>query len=222
MPNVDPVQSPLSPARPAQLVAPRSPAIDDAPPPPEDRLHAVSGGADLHARLDAAAPAVLGWCRRLGGPRVDPDDAAQDVLLTAWRRLDALREVEAFESWLYGITRRVLAAHRRRAWVRRWTAGVVPDTADPGRSPREEAELSEVSREVQRILELLPSEQREVLVLSDVEERTDSEVAELLGIPSGTVKSRLRLARGRFRRLADRQRELLLPSFTPAPSWGQG
>lgn len=219
MPNVAPLPAPPLPARPAQLVAPRSRAIDDAPPPPGDRSQ---GKGDLQARLDAAVPTVLGWCRRLGGPKVDPDDAAQDVLLTAWKRLDTLREAEAFDSWLYGITRRVLAAHRRRAWVRRWTTGTLPDPIDPGRSPREEAELSEVSREVQRILEQLPPEQREVLVLSDVEERTDSEVAELLHIPSGTVKSRLRLARGRFRRLADRQREVLLPGLTHAPSWGQG
>jgi RNA polymerase sigma-70 factor, ECF subfamily len=189
---------------------------------PEDATLPPADGGDLLARLDAAVPSVLGWCRRLGGPKVDPDDAAQDVLLTAWKRLDSLREPEAFDSWLYGITRRVLAAHRRRAWVRRWTPGAMPEAIDPGRSPREEAELSEISREVQRILEQLPPAQREVLVLSDVEERSDNEVAELLGIPSGTVKSRLRLARGRFRRLADRKRDLLLPGFTPAPSWGQG
>jgi RNA polymerase sigma-70 factor (ECF subfamily) len=177
---------------------------------------------DLNARLDRAAPSVLAWCRRLGGPKVDADDAAQDVLLTAWRRLDTLQDEGAFDAWLYGITRRVLAAHRRRAWVRRWTPGATPEAIDPGRGPRAEAELSEIAAEVQRILEQLPADQREVLVLSDVEERSDSEVAALLDLPTGTVKSRLRLARGRFRRLADRRRDLLLPGLAHAPSWGQG
>lgn len=195
---------------------------DVFPQTPDPTLMPADGDGELEALLDASASTVLGWCRRLGGPKVDAEDAAQDVLLTAWKRFDSLREVEAFEAWLYGITRRVLAGHRRRAWVRRWSAAVLPEAVDPGRSPREEAELSEISAEVQRILEALPAAQREVLVLSDVEERTDAEVAAILGIPSGTVKSRLRLARGRFRRLASRNRELLLPGFTPAPSWGQG
>ena len=222
MPNVVPLLPSLPPAKPGSLVTPRSFGIDEPPASTEQPPLSPEGVDDLQARLDAAVPTVIGWCRRLGGPKVDADDAAQDVLLTAWKRLDSLRAAEAFDAWLYGITRRVLAAHRRRAWVRRWTPGATPDAIDPGRSPREEAELSEISREVQRILEQLPPEQREVLVLSDVEERSDSEVAALLHIPTGTVKSRLRLARGRFRRLADRKRELLMPGFTPAPSWGQG
>ena len=49
------------------------------------------------------------------------------------------------------------------------------------------------------MLEGMTENQREVLVLCDVEERTDEEVAALLGVPSGTVKSRLRLARASFR-----------------------
>ena len=56
-----------------------------------------------------------------------------------------------------------------------------------------------------RVLEKLPANQREALVLCVVEERSASEVAELLGVPTGTVKSRLRLARERFRTLAEKR-----------------
>lgn len=168
---------------------------------------------DLRARdelMDLALPQVLAWCRRLGGPRVDAEDAAHDALITALTRLDDLRDPDAFPSWLYGITRRTLAGHRRRAFVRRWVPGAPPEVADPGPSPAAEAELSETARRVQAALEALPPRQREVLVLHDLEERSDSEVAELLDVPKGTVKSRLRLARSRFRSIA-RQRELLPP-----------
>jgi len=56
---------------------------------------------------------------RLGGPRIDAEDAAHDVFLVVFRRLPDLDDPQAFRSWLFGITRRVVAAHRRRAWVRR-------------------------------------------------------------------------------------------------------
>ncbi len=172
---------------------------------PERVEDALDG--DVAARdavLDAAMPAVLGWCTRLGGPRVDPEDAAHDVLVTALRRLDSLRDAEAFGSWIYGITRRTLAVHRRRAWLRQWVPGM-PELVDGGDSPLRQRELSEIARDVQDVLEKLPVAQREILVLRLVEDRPDSEVAELLGLPIGTVKSRLRLARDRFRKLASQR-----------------
>jgi RNA polymerase sigma-70 factor (ECF subfamily) len=165
---------------------------------------ALRGGPGARdALVDAWLPVVLGWCARLGGPKVDAEDAAHDVLIVMLDRLPSLRQPGAFPSWLFGITRRVLAKHRRQAWVKRWVPGFVPDSADPDASPYREAQLSETSRRVQEALELLPPAQREVLVLCDLEERTDLEVSELLGIPLGTVKSRLRLARTKFRAIAE-------------------
>src|SRR5690349_13526144 len=85
-------------------------------------------------------PVVLGWTTRLGGPRVDPEDAAHDVFLVVFRRIGELERPEAFQSWLFGIARRVIAGHRRRAWLRRWLPGGVPDTADSGPDPARRAE----------------------------------------------------------------------------------
>jgi RNA polymerase sigma-70 factor, ECF subfamily len=146
-------------------------------------------------------PVVLGWTTRMGGPRIDPEDAAHDVFLVVFRRIGELEKIEAFKSWLYGITRRVIAAHRRRAWLRRWLPGAVPDRADPAPDPAGLAEQSDVAKRVWDALESLPMHHREVLVLSDLEERADSEVAEMLGVPKGTVKSRLRRARLALREL---------------------
>ncbi|MEM6928558.1 MAG: sigma-70 family RNA polymerase sigma factor [Myxococcota bacterium] len=153
--------------------------------------------------LDDAVPTVARWCARLGGPRVDPEDAAQDVMATATRRLDTLRNPAHLEPWLFGITRRVLAAHRRRAWLRFWVATPSGLEPDPGAGPEEAAVTRQRARQLQRWLEKLPQAQREVVVLCALEERTGPAVAELLDLPLGTVKSRLRLGMARLRSLAE-------------------
>jgi RNA polymerase sigma-70 factor (ECF subfamily) len=131
---------------------------------------------------------------------VDFEDAAHDAREGVLGRLDSLQDPNAFRSWLFGSTRRTLAKHRRRAWVRRWVPGMdLSHAEDPGHSPQAQAELSELSHAVQTALAQLPEAQREVLVLCDLEERSDSEAAEIVGVPKGTIKSRLRLGRKRFR-----------------------
>ncbi len=174
-------------------------------------LLAVEGAPGaLDALCTAWLPVVLGWTVRIGGPRVDAEDAAHDVFLVVFDRLEGLRAPAAFPSWLYAITRRVVSAHRRRAWVRRWWPGEVPDHADQGAGPGRQTEQSQVAERVWAVLDQLPTHHREVLVLCDLEERADSEVAELLGLPKGTVKSRLRRARIGLR---DRVGPLALEAF---------
>jgi len=163
--------------------------------------------------LDRWLPEVLRWCLRLGGPRVDAEDAAHDVFIVVLARLPSLRDPKRLPSWLFGITRRVLARHRRQAWVRRWVPGLLPDAIEAGPGPSARAERSETTRIVHAILEQVPPLQREVLVLCDLEDRSDAEVALLLDVPAGTVKSRLRLGRRHFRLLAE---EMSLLDGTPA------
>ncbi|MFT4621665.1 MAG: RNA polymerase sigma-70 factor (ECF subfamily) [Myxococcota bacterium] len=146
-------------------------------------------------------PVVLGWCKRLASGRINAEDAAHDVFEVVLDRLPSLRDASAFSSWLYGITRRVLAAHRRKAWVRRWLPGVEPEGVDNTPSPLRRTEQSEVATRVHAALAQLSAHHREVLVLCDMEERPDSEVADMLGVPKGTVKSRLRRARIQLRAL---------------------
>jgi RNA polymerase sigma-70 factor (ECF subfamily) len=151
---------------------------------------------DSRAREELVAtwgPAVLRWCARLGGPRVDEDDAAHDVFEHVLERLHTLRDPAAFPAWLYQITRRVVSDHRRRAWVRRWVGDLLFEPAVPPRVDRDDD-----TRLVRELLDALPADLREVLVLCELEERDAPEVAALVGVPLGTVKSRLRRARERF------------------------
>lgn len=176
--------------------------------PSEATLAAVRAGdeAALAVVLDEALPIVLAWCKRLGGPRVDPNDAAQDVMILVMDRIDQLYSPAHFRPWLFGVTRRVLARHRRGGWVKRWVGDLFGrDEQDlDGIRPDRRAEVSQTAERVHRALDGLSVEHREVLVLCDLEHRTDEEVAELLGVPTGTVKSRLRRGRAAFRAAATR------------------
>ncbi len=179
----------------------------------DDLLTAARGDAAAWERLLRTwAPVVLAWARRFGGPDVDADDLAHDVLLTVYDRLADLRDPVAFPAWLLQTTRR--AAFRARDQARGRLRLVAP--ADPaGSTPSlPDAALGDV---VLRLLQGLPEEQHEVLVLCLVEERTRQEVAELLGVPLGTVKSRLRLGTARFRELAEEAG--LLGELTEAARW---
>lgn len=160
--------------------------------------------ASLPPALHDAVPTVLRWCARLGGPHVDAEDAAQDVLELAVRKLPGLRDEQALEAWLFGITRRVLAAHRRRVWWKRWTGAVSPQRADEGPDPEHLTARRRRAAQLRHWLERLPPAQREVVVLCGLEERSRAEVALLIGIPEGTVKSRYRLGMARLRQLAHR------------------
>lgn len=142
---------------------------------------------------------VLGWCIRMGGPHIDPEDCAQEVFEVALKRLDGFRGDSRVSTWLYGITRRVLANKRRRAAFRRFVGfDQIAEPVSPHRTDEEAARVRR-RRAVQHALERLRDDHREVVVLCDLEGRTAPEVAAMLGIPAGTVYSRLHAARRAFR-----------------------
>ncbi len=159
----------------------------------------------LDQLAEEVVPILLRWCTRLGGNKIDPEDVAHDVLLVMVAKLPGLREPERFGAWLFQITRKQLSTHRRKAWARQWLTGFFPTFSSNDAGTDDGVWQAELSEAVRAALEVLPVEQREALVLCDIEEWKDADAAELLEIPEGTLKSRLRLARKRFREaLADR------------------
>lgn len=162
--------------------------------------------AAREALLRLWMPQIVAWCRRLSGPKMDPDDVFQDVVEKVLTRMDTLREPAALPGWLYQVVRSQANRHRRRAWLRKWMGGSdeSPDAVSRGPTPERAADLSEVCDQVRQILDRIPDAQRDILVLCFVEERSQAEVAELLDLPVGTVKSRIRLAREHFAREAKR------------------
>lgn len=159
---------------------------------------------DEESFLAEVLPVVAGWCARLAPPGMDAESAAHEVLLVLLRRRAELRPGASVLPWAWGITRNVVRAQRRTAWLRRWFAGREPEGAASA-DPHRDYAAAERVRLVHTILHALAEHHREVLVLCDVEERSRAEVADLIGVPAGTVKSRLRLAREAFRAEAERR-----------------
>lgn len=163
-------------------------ALRAGEPPAVERLYA------LHAAD------VLRWVIRLGGPSLDAEDVAHEVFLVALRQVRGFRGEAKLSTWLFQITRRVVANARRRATLRRWVGletSREPTCPAPGQEAEYDARLRR--RRVQRALERLSTAHREVLVLSDLEGHAAPEVAAMLDIPPGTVYSRLHHARSRLR-----------------------
>jgi RNA polymerase sigma-70 factor (ECF subfamily) len=155
----------------------------------------------LDAFYRAHAKQVLGWAIRLGGPRLDPEDVAHEVFAIAFQKVKWFRGDAAPSTWLFVITRNVVANARRRAAFRRLIGlengmDELPAPLDP---QDERLEQRRRRLQVQHALEKLKTAQREVLVLMDLEGRTAPEAAEMLGIPEGTIYSRLHYARKAFK-----------------------
>jgi RNA polymerase sigma factor (sigma-70 family) len=160
------------------------------------RLAAGEEGA-INEVYAALGPMVLGYLRRFV-PRDDAEDVLQRVFYEVWRNRDRYDPTRSLEAWVLGIARK-----RAIDLLRRRHANVVPieelrDIA--GDDGRELAERFARANEVRGALERLPKEQREVLTLAYFGELTQTEIADRLGVPLGTVKARA--FRG-LRRLAD-------------------
>jgi RNA polymerase sigma-70 factor, ECF subfamily len=141
---------------------------------------------------------VYRWAALLGLNASDAEDAAQDVLATAARQIHTCVAEAALATWLFQITRRVAANARRKAWLRRWVGGgSVVEAAFVHELPAESA----VEIAVRRCLSRLPRHQTEVLVMHGILGFTREECARILGVPPGTVASRLLRGEAAFRRL---------------------
>ncbi|HEY8239579.1 MAG TPA: sigma-70 family RNA polymerase sigma factor [Candidatus Limnocylindrales bacterium] len=115
------------------------------------------------------------------------DDAVQTALITAWRELRSLRDASRFEPWLHRILTYECYAEARRRTRRPIDIRVVPDRSDDARGPLGVDDRDQLERAFRR----LTLEQRAVLVFHHYLDLPVVDVADRLGIPVGTVKSRL-------------------------------
>ncbi len=130
--------------------------------------------------------------------REDAEDVAQEAIANAFRRFAQLRDRERFRAWLVRATWRLALDHQRAARRRlRREHGIAGETS----TPHDEAESSERAARLWRAIDALPEKLRLTLVLSGIEGHDTRDVAALLGIPEGTVKSRLFQARQALRAL---------------------
>jgi len=151
---------------------------------------------ELHRRY---ARSVLGIALRRIGDRGRAEDATQDTFASIWRsasRFDPARGEAT--SWLYTVARNAMVDGLRRR--REPPVDEAPDLPATGPGPEETAERGWVAWRVHRALQSLPEQERSLVELAYWGELSQSEIADYLGVPLGTVKTRTRSA---LRRLAD-------------------
>jgi RNA polymerase sigma-70 factor (ECF subfamily) len=135
---------------------------------------------------------VLGLCLHVVGNAADAEDAAQDALLAVHHGLPGFRGECLLSTWIYRIALRTALRVRARR------PRTVPLDFEPSREPGDPALDRERSRQVHEALARLTAEHRAVLALFSLEGLSHREVAATLGVPEGTVWSRLHLARKRL------------------------
>jgi RNA polymerase sigma-70 factor (ECF subfamily) len=126
--------------------------------------------------------------------RQDAEDVAQETLVRAYRRLHTLREPQRLRAWLVRISFRA-ALDRRRAGQRRERREQAAVDAAPEANAETLAAANEFRERLWRAIDALPEKLRAVVVLAGIQGYEMREVAALLDLPEGTVKSRLFLAR---------------------------
>lgn len=156
-------------------------------------LRARNGDRDAFAAIVGASLGRLNAVARLiVHDRERAEDAVQDALVDAWRDLRSLRDVDRFDAWLHRILINACYTHARRDTrrrVREISVSVGVDRAMPD-SQAAVAATDQLSRAIRS----LPTEQRATLALVYYLDLPQDEAARILGVPTGTVKSRLHRA----------------------------
>jgi RNA polymerase sigma-70 factor (ECF subfamily) len=144
---------------------------------------------------------VMGIALRRLRDRGRAEDAVQETFASIWRSAASYRpERGPAAPWLYAVARNAIVDRLR---ARTEPASEVPETASSEAGPLERAESSYVSWRVHRALEELPEKEREVVELAYWSGLSQSEVADYLHIPLGTVKTRTRSALARLATVLD-------------------
>lgn len=169
---------------------------------------ATDGDQEAVRRLyELHVETVYRFVRGMRVPGADVEDCVQDVFITAFRNLGRLRDGVKFSTWLYSIAVNVSRSRIRKiAWTDRLLElfGRQVDSS-PEQPPDMAAERSIGREAVERILERLPEKKRAVLVMREIMDMDEEEIAEALQIPRGTVATRLLSARREFDRIARRR-----------------
>lgn len=136
---------------------------------------------------------------RLSGPSGDMEDMVQQVFLALFGAVRRFRGESSFSTFLFGICLRV-ARRQARSSFRWWRLKTRLAGERPEAAPCADGGEGQRARAVKKVLEELPVKHREILVLYEMEELGGREIARILGIPEGTVWTRLHHARRAFRK----------------------
>ncbi len=172
-----------------------------------DEFHAIAkakrGDAEaFEYLLRTYETSVYRLALRMCGNAHDAEEVAQEAFVAAWRGLPAFRSESKFSSWLYQLTTNAAIDFLRREKRHK---GAVPmdeelDIASPD-TPHRAAEEAEVAQALQQALMSLSEEHRQIFLLRQMRQLSYEEIGRVLGLESGTVKSRLSRAKKQLREI---------------------
>lgn len=161
---------------------------------------------------------IYAICYRFTGSSSDAEDLTQDVFLKLYRNLSSFEiQKGSFQTWITTLTRNLLVDHFRRTRLNRASDSLdatfdgeedgptlADRLADPGQSQEQHVASLQLKGRIQDALRQLSPELREAVILRDLEDMDYKEIAQVLRIPEGTVKSRISRGRGELARLLQR------------------
>ena len=155
-------------------------------------------------------------CWHYTGNRESAEDCGQETMIRIWRSLDSYRGDCALESWVYRIAANCCMDFLRKK-KRDKSVSVEPmreqgfDPTDPSPGTEEQAVAADEQRRLREAVAQLPEEQREALILTQLEKIPYEEAAKALGVSEGTVKSRVNRAKARLKEILSASGELSPP-----------
>lgn len=164
------------------------------------------GGDAIVAAFESARDRLLGTAYFVLGSREDARDAVQEAFVRAWRRRDEIGAIQSVPAWVATVVLNTAKDLRRRRTIRRTDAlppeDVVPDQVRHS-DPAIDAERRDAVARVRSVLHALSEPEREVFLLRQNGDLPFAAIAEALGIPIGTAKTRMRAALKRLREALD-------------------
>lgn len=163
------------------------------------------GDRDAFSQLfDIFTPRLRAYARKQGADPQLAENVVQDVMVTAWTRARLFNPDKASaRTWIYTLVRnRLIDQHRSAERQRRAYANLALDTPEIGHDTND-AERDLTGSRVTALLQQLPDEQAQAILMTYVEGKSHREIAEELDVPTGTIKSRTRLALQRLRKLME-------------------
>jgi RNA polymerase sigma-70 factor, ECF subfamily len=146
------------------------------------------------------APRLKGFALRRGIDATAAEELAQETMITIWRKAESFDRTRATVStWVFTIIRNKRIDSFRREGYPTVELSEVADQAAEGSNPHDDTQLAEVGDHLRKAMQTLPKEQLEILNMAFFEEKSHRAIAVELGLPLGTVKSRIRLALSRLR-----------------------
>jgi RNA polymerase sigma-70 factor, ECF subfamily len=159
----------------------------------------------FHELFVTFAPRIKAMLMRQGADPETAEEIVQETMLSVWRKAHLFAESKgSFSTWVFTIARNLRIDKLRRNTIWQDLGAEVEERPSEEDSPYDELQRRQQRDHVTEALETLTPDQYEVVRLAYIEGLTHTEIAERLGVPLGTVKSRMRLAYGKIReRLGD-------------------